>query len=253
MNHIKCEASWGLSIISLARGKANAVNDEMLDELLQALDDARHDPQVRGVVIASASPRFFSGGFDVSEVFAYGREKMKVFFGRFIDLYEGIYKLPKPVVGAVSGHAYAAGAIIALSCDYRVIAAGSSGFAINEIDLGVVLPPGIVQMVFNTAGYRAGSRMLLSGQPLTPEQAFESGVVDEVTQPEEVLGRAIERARDLSSKPPQAFARAKAMARELGGYGESVSDRRELDRFLDSWFSPEAQQKKAALIQSLRG
>jgi len=252
MANIRCEYSWGLSIITLSRGKANALNSEMVDELLAAVDAARSDSQVRGIVIASGSPRFFSGGFDVVEVFGYDRARMKDFFGRFIDLYEGLYTLPKPVVGAISGHAYAGGAVLALACDYRVIADGSFGFALNEIDLGVVLPPGIARMAVHAMGYRAGSRMVLSGQPLTPDQAVESGLADEKAPPDEVLGRAIERARMFAGKAPAAFAGMKTLVRGLGGYGPGVSDHQELDQFLDSWFSPEAEERKHALVQSLR-
>jgi 3,2-trans-enoyl-CoA isomerase len=252
MKHINCEQNWGLLIIMLARGKANALNHEMVDELLEVLGEAGRDPQVRGVVLASSSPRFFSGGFDVAEVFSYDRPKMKEFFGRFIDLYEGFYKLPKPVVGAISGHAYAGGAVLALSCDYRVMAEGSFGFALNEIELGVVLPSGIARMAMHVLGPRAGTRMLLSGQPLTPEQALDCGLADEKLQPEAVLARAIERARALAAKAPGAFAGMKTLTRELAGYGAAISDRQELDHFLDSWFSPEAEERKHVLTQSLR-
>lgn len=57
-----------------------------------------------------ASPRFFSGGFDVAEVFRYDRKAMTDFFGRFVDLYERLLRLPKPVVAAINGHAFAGGA-----------------------------------------------------------------------------------------------------------------------------------------------
>jgi len=252
MEHIKSEQSWGLSIITLAREKANALNEQMVEELMDAVVNAKLDPQVKGVVLASASPRFFSGGFDVAEVFAYDRSRMKSFFSRFMDLYEALYKLPKPVVGAISGHAYAGGAVLALTCDYRVMAEGGAGFALNEIDLGFTLPPGIVRMALHALGQRSGSWMVLSGHVFTPDQAIECGLVDEKAPPDSVLERAIERARMLASKPAQAFAIMKQMTRELGGYGAGVSDHQELEPFLDSWFSPQAEEKKRALLQSLR-
>jgi len=80
----------------------------------------------------------------VKEVFQYGREDMTEFFGSFMDLYEGIFRLPKPVVAAVSGHSVAGGSVLALACDERVMAEGPFQFALNEVNLGVVLPPGVI-------------------------------------------------------------------------------------------------------------
>jgi 3,2-trans-enoyl-CoA isomerase len=251
MKHISIDKESGLMIITLGRGKANAMNDEMVRELLQATEEARSDSSIFAIVFASASPRFFSAGFDIAEVFGYDRDKMREFFGRFIDLYEGLYRFRKPVVGAISGHAYAGGAVLSLSFDYRIFAEGTYGFAINEVDLGVVLPTGIVRMAINAVGYHRACKMVLSGQPLSPEQALEAGLADQVALPGALLERAIELARSLGGKAPGAFAGMKSTTRQLGGYGPNVSDRNGLDQFLDSWFSPEAEDKKHALTQSL--
>src|ERR1044072_5884085 len=86
MEYIKTENNEGLLIVKMARGKANALNTAMVEELNAALDHAASDENVRGVVLASDRPKVFSGGFDVLEVFAYDRETMTEFFGRFIDL-----------------------------------------------------------------------------------------------------------------------------------------------------------------------
>jgi enoyl-CoA hydratase/carnithine racemase len=132
MNHIRTETSENLLIVAMARGKANALNAAMVEELNVAVKEAAHNTDIRGVVLASDRPKFFSGGFDVMEVFNYERETMTEFFGQFIDLYEGLVNLPKPVVAAISGHAFAGGAVLALACDVRVMAEGPFGFALNE-------------------------------------------------------------------------------------------------------------------------
>src|SRR5258706_6185677 len=88
MDFIKCERDGQLMIVTMARGKANALNSAIVDELSGVIGDAAASADVRGVVLASDRPKFFSGGFDVAEVFQYDRETMTEFFGRFIDLYE---------------------------------------------------------------------------------------------------------------------------------------------------------------------
>jgi enoyl-CoA hydratase/carnithine racemase len=252
MEYVKYKRAGPLAVIELARGKANAMNDDMVDELMTAVTGASADESVRGVVLASDRPKFFSGGFDVIEVFQYDREKMSEFFGRFIDLYESLRRLPKPVVGAVSGHAFAGGAILALACDFRVMAEGDFGFALNEINLGFVLTPGMITMALEAAGPVHARELLLSGSSLTPARAREIGLAAELAPSEEVLERALVRAAGLAEKPAQAFAALKRSLIEKAGHTEGKSDRDALGDFLDQWFSPEAEQRKRALVESLR-
>jgi len=252
MENIKCEVDGGIHVITLARGKANALDWKTIEELTGALAQARSDPAIRGLVIASASPRFFSGGFDVAEVFGYNRERMGEFFGRFIDLYEGLYRLPKPVVAAIGGHAYAGGAVLGLTADYRVMAEGDYGFALNEINLGVALPPGMIRMAIDAVGYRNACDIVLTGKSILPEEALEMGLATTVVKPILLVDRALELARELADKAPVAFANIKTELRALAGSGAETSDRQQLDRFLDSWFSPEAEERKRALSESLR-
>ena len=249
MEFIKSDRDGELLIVTLARGKANPLNDAMIEELITALHAASGN-DVRGVVLASDRPRFFSSGFDVGEVFQYDRGRMAEFFGRFIDLYESILHLPKPVVASVSGHAYAAGAVLALACDARVMADGEFGFALNEVNLGIVVPSGFVRMAIAAVGVKNAREILLEGKTLTPARALEMGLADAVVKPEAVLEKAIARARELAGKPPLAFGAVKQLFLEASGL--SVSGRLTLSQFIEHWFSPEAMERKQALIQSMR-
>ncbi len=246
MEHITSERDGRLAIITLARGKANALNEAMVGEIHLAVKDASSDPTVRAVVLASRSPRFFSGGFDVAEVFAYDRRRMTKFFGRFIDLYEDLYLMPKPVIAAISGHAYAGGAVLAVACDFRVMA------ALNEIDLGFMLPSGIVRMAIEAVGYRQAFELVLAGRSLSPEKALQIGLASELAKPEALLERPLALARSLGEKPPSAFLAMKGSLRAAATGDSAVhTDRELLSDFIDQWFSPEAEERKRALIQSL--
>jgi len=229
-------------ILSLARGKANALNYELVDELHIAINAAAVDDSVRGLVLASSRPRFFSSGFDVREVFAYDRDGMTAFFGRFIDLYESLYGFPKPVVAALSGHTFAGGAILAIACDFRIMADDESGFALNEINLGLALSPGIRRMLVGAVGVRHAREVLLFGEPLPAARALEIGLVREVAPAGQVRDRAIACARTLAGKPPVAYREIKRSLRGFAGPGEAASDRDSLGQFLDMWFSAEAQE-----------
>src|SRR6185503_11897386 len=169
-----------LLVVTLARGKANALNSAMVEELTAAFSDAAASEDVKGVVLASDRPKFFSAGFDVVEVFGYDRETMREFFGRFIDLYEKMLRLPKPLVAAVNGHAYAGGAVLALACDARVMVRGEFGFALNEINLGMALPPGMIRLATQAVGVRNAWDMVVGGQTVTAERALEIGLAASV-------------------------------------------------------------------------
>src|SRR6202167_1725335 len=237
MEHVQSERDGNLAILTLSRGKANALNHALVEELYGAVAAAAADDSVRGLVLSSDRPRFFSSGFDIREVFTYDRDGMAAFFGRFIDLYESLYRFPKPVVAALSGHTFAGGAILAITCDFRIMAEGDFGFALNEINLGLALSPTIRRMLADAVGISRAREVLLFGEPLTPARALEIGLVRELAPADQVRGRAIACARFLAAKPPAAYREIKRSLREFGGREEMPTDRATLERFLDMWFS----------------
>ena len=227
MTSIRAEKADGLLIVTMSRGKANALNAAMVDELNSVfVQSYLHD--VRGVVLASDCSKFFSSGFDVKEVFQYDRDAMTSFFGAFMDLYETLLYLPKPVVGALSGHTVAGGAVLALACDVCVMAEGPFRFALNELNLGIALPPGIIRMAVDAVGARHARELFLDGETLAPSRALEIGLVSELAEPDQVLDRAIARARALAAKPAVAFGLIKQALIEVSGHspiGRLISPR----------------------------
>lgn len=246
---IRVNQEGALLVVTLDRGKANALNAAMVDGLHAAVDRAA-EGAVRGLVLGSTSHKMFCAGFDVGEVFAYDRATMTAFFGRFMDLFERIRLLPKPVVAAMSGHAYAGGAILSLACDVRVMADGAC-FALNEVDLGVSLPTRMVQAMVPLARREMMRALLLGGEALTASRVLAGGLVSEVAPAIDVLPVAITRARHLAEKPALAFASHK---RALDPLGPPLSDehaRAELTRVMDVWFGEEATARRQALIAKL--
>ena len=251
MEHLVSERDGNLAILTLTRGKANALNHALIEELCGAVAAAAADDSVRGLVLASGRPRFFSSGFDIREVFTYDRDGMAAFFGRFIDLYESLYRFPKPVVAALSGHTFAGGAILAIACDFRIMADGDFGFALNEINLGLAFSPTMCRMLADAVGLTHGREVLLFGEPLTPARALEIGLVRELAPAEQVRDRAIACARSLAAKPPAAYREMKRALRESGGREDTHTDRTTLSQFLDMWFSAEAQDARRTVASGV--
>ncbi len=234
-------------VIHMARGKANALTADMVSELAEAVEAAAVDGRVRAVVLASDAPRLFCGGFDVSEVFAYERDRMRTFFAQFAGLFERLRTLPKPVVGALSGHAYAGGAILALACDIRVMA-DTASLAVNEVDLGVVLPTRMMRAMAANAGTEIMRALMMGGEAVSAGRALAAGLVSEVAPAIDVLPVSITRARLLGDKPARAFA---AHKRALDTVGPAMPDEAELDEMMDVWFGEEATARRQALIEKL--
>jgi enoyl-CoA hydratase/carnithine racemase len=250
MSFVQVADDSEVRILTLSRAKANAMNHAMVDELLNAVRDASGDDRVKAIVIASDQKGFFSAGFDVEEVFAYDLPAMRHFFSHFIDLFEGLLHMPKPVIGAISGHTWAGGAFLALSFDARIFGDGEYGFALNEINFGAVLPAAIRKALIAIVGAREATRVILGGESVTPKKALEIGLADALVPSAEALPAALRLAHLMAAKPKGAFAFSKRALQQDAGYAQ---EREPLDGFLKQWFSPECTERRHALTAALKG
>ena len=253
MEHVQLERDGRVLIATMARGKANALNAAFVEELHQVVAQARDDASVGSLVIASANPRLYSAGLDLGEVFAYDDARMTRFFERFVLLLDDLRAVPKGVVAAVSGHAYAGGALIALACDFRVMADGDFGFALNEVDLGLVLPAAAARWIAPVLG-GAAREVLIAGMPVSPQRAYAVGLATAVVPPEAVRERAVALARSLAEKPPLGFAAIKqALNEATGGVADAETRRGFVDEFMRFWTGTESRQRRQALAASVKG
>ncbi len=227
-------------VISMDRPKANAIHEGLVRDLTQALHDARETPGVKAIVLSSAQEGYFSVGFDVREVFDFDRDRMLTFWSEFIDLYESLYHFPKPVVGALPGHTFAGGIILAFACDFRVMAQGPYGLGVSGINLGIPLPLGVMNMAINAIGPGHARRLFLSGETITPEYALEIGLVQALVPAERVLQGGIALAETLANKSPAAYRAIHRMFDALSGFDAIGSDKDRLDEFVQWWFNDES-------------
>lgn len=247
MSLIRSERADDILVLQLARGRANALNEELVNELRTAVERAAADPGVRALVLASAAPKVFCAGFDLSEVFAYDRPRMLTFFASFVRVFEHLRALPKPVLCALAGHAYAGGAILALAADIRVMA-DQALLSVNEVDLAVSLPPPMIRALGAQATPELARCMLLGAEEITAARALGGGVVSEVTPAADVLSASLRRARVLATKPAEAFAVHKRALDPLGGVATSEA---EIAQTIDAWFSSEGVGRRQALQQRM--
>lgn len=240
------EVTRNVAVIRLNRPKANALNLAMIAEMTGAFEQAERD--ARAIVWSSAVPKFFSAGFDVNEVFAYDQAAMQDFLVAFSTLQQRVLHSARPTVAALPGQTYAGGAILALSCDFRVMADGPYGFALTEVNIGVNLPEQIFHLLAAAVGIPRARSMFLTGDPLTTQDARASGLVSLVPDGE-AEPRAIDLARRLADKPPETYASIKRTM--LAACGLAPTSRPVADA--SSFFCNEAREMKARMSAKLAG
>jgi enoyl-CoA hydratase/carnithine racemase len=237
---INLENRDSVALLRLNRGTTNALSLELVEELAAAVGEAKADPAVRGVVLAGSNEKFLSIGFDLPPLVEMSREEFKVFYHAFNRMSMDLFTLPKPTVAAIGGHAIAGGCILALCCDYRLIAAGRRLMGLNEIKLGVPVPFLADCILRDLVGTRHAREIMESGDFYEPEESLAMGLVDRILPAEEVLEEAVGKARSLGSMPEKGFEmikrnRTESIEREVQAQWVARQE-----AFMDCWFSEEA-------------
>jgi 3,2-trans-enoyl-CoA isomerase len=145
-------------------------------------------------------------------------KRLAEFWSSFQQVYLDLYGSRLACIAAIQGHAPAAGCMLTLCCDYRIMAASSSELkptiGLNETKLGIVAPPWLAQLFMDTVGHREAEKGLSLGLLYSPEEALDIGLVDQVVPKSEVMGKSMEQALVWSKIPPQARVASKQLSRK---------------------------------------
>jgi Delta3-Delta2-enoyl-CoA isomerase len=236
MSHVHVSTEKGLAEVRIERGKVNALNEEVVDELSECFRRLGADAAVRSIVLTGTG-KFFSFGFDIPGFLGHSKEAFLGYLRKFAALYRELFAHPRPVVAALNGHAVAGGCMLALACDVRLMAAGKGKIALNEITFGSSLFAGSVEMLRYWVGGRSAQQIACSGAMFLPEEALALGLVDRVVPEAELLAAAREVAGVHGAKDPAAFRSVKGLLR--GPVLEEMARREEasLREFVDIWYS----------------
>jgi len=199
----------GVALLRLERPEArNAIDTQMLVELLEHLAVARGDDGVRVLVISSSDPMGLSAGADVKEQLD---EAGKV--GRmqlFADLYDAVVALPKPTIAVCHGDVVGGGAEIAIACDMRV---GGANLRMRFPGAALGVPVGPARLV-TLCGLAAAKYLLLSSRTVGADEALRLGLVNRVAPAATSEEAALELAATVAAHPPAAVANLKRMLHE---------------------------------------
>jgi enoyl-CoA hydratase/carnithine racemase len=255
MNCIETIHHGSIVELKLARAPVNALNPTLCTDLRRALD-AAIDAGAQGLVL-SGGPKVFSAGLDVPYLLSLGddRHALMSAWELFFDCAMALAASPVPVVAALGGHAPAGGCVLALCCDYRVMARSEQSdrpfrIGLNETQVGLVAPEGIQRLLRRVVGTYRAERLLVSGDMLDAEQALVAGMVDELVDMDRVALRARTWLEQLLTLPRQAMLQTRAIAR--ADMIEALQPHHiRIDRFIDAWYAPDTQGALRALVAKL--
>lgn len=197
-------------VVTLTRAPGNTLGLAVLAELRVEIDRAAADAKVRALVLASGLPRYFSSGLDLVEIMALPEAERPKAFEGLLGCYRALLSAPKPVVASLSGAAILGGWIIAMGCDWRVMAEESGKAALSEVRLGLTPTPALVSRLSAlSSDQRVVKEMVLRGKTLRAAEALAAGLVDELVPEAETLERSLALAKRLAKSAPAAFASLK--------------------------------------------
>jgi len=197
------------AIVTMDDGKANALSNEMIDALVEAL--ARAEQEASAMVLAGRAERFCAG-FDL-RVMMSGPEHAKAMLMRGSELLMKLYAAKIPLVIACTGHALAGGALVVLTGDHRIGAAGAYKLGLNEVGIGMPVPVLAMELARDRLSKRALTQATLLAQIYDPDEALRAGYLDVVLPAAEVLPRAKQEAARLGAFSRSAFQATKARLR----------------------------------------
>jgi Delta3-Delta2-enoyl-CoA isomerase len=241
--------------LRLARPPVNALDPAQVARLRDAIRTATHEG-ARALVL-SGTPGMFSAGLDVPALLQLDRAAMHAFWNEFFGLCADLARSPIPIAAAITGHSPAGGAVLAIMCDYRVMACSVDAekpfrIGLNEVQVGLSVPDCIQAALRRLVGAYRAERLLVAGAMIEAAQAQAIGLVDELAEIDAVVPRTLAWLRELLAFPPLAMRETRRMARaDIAAVFEDPSTFR-VGEFVDGWFAPEAQAVLRALVERLK-
>lgn len=215
-HHMTCETvARHVALIRIDRAdKRNALHSSMVIELGRIIERLEADEAIRCAVI-TGSDQIFAAGADIKEMLALGPAGTANKPER-VKAWRRIENFSKPIIAAVNGIAFGAGSELALTCDF-IVAGENAQFGQPEVKIGGMAGDGGTQRLPRKIGPNVASYMLLTGDPIDAQRAYELGLAVEICAIERTVGRAVEIAEVIASRAPVAVRYTKACIRTAVG------------------------------------
>jgi len=196
--HLVIEKENKVGVLRINRPEAmNSLNTKVLEELLMAVEQVKNDQDIFVLVITGEGKAFVAGA-DISEMSTMDPVQARSFAEAGLKVFREIESMEKPVVAAVNGFALGGGCELAMACDIR-IASTKAKFGQPEVGLGVTPGFGGTVRLSRLVGPAKAKELIYSGNIIKADEALGIGLVNSVSEPEELMGAAMEMANKISS------------------------------------------------------
>lgn len=251
MNFINISKKKDYAIVYLDRGKVNAINHAMVREIRQVFDGLKDDDEIRGVII-TGKPHYFSAGLDVIELYNYDYAEIKAFWLDFLGMMVDLFKFSKPTIAALSGYSPAGGTIIALTCDYRLMADGEKYLiGLNEVSVGINITQSIFHLYSFWLGNRIAYQALYSGKLFHIQEAMKIGLIDEIVELDDLVQAAENRMQVLLRPNDFILQHTKRAMRANAISKIDVDLTGEVEERCAYWMSPQSREEIGAFVRKL--
>jgi enoyl-CoA hydratase len=195
-----------VGIIQLNRPKVlNALSSELVLEVVNALEELDKDQSIRSIILTGGES-VFAAGADLREMAQ--ATAVDLILGRRFELWDRIRQISKPIIAAVSGYCLGGGNELAMNCDI-IIASETATFGQPEVNVGIMPGAGGTQRLTRAVGKHKAMEMILTGKPITADEATRIGLVNRVVPVESLMDEAKKIASEIASKPPISIRAAK--------------------------------------------
>ncbi len=220
------ERRGGLLLVTINRPESlNALNTAFFDEMDHLLDSEACEPGLSAMIITGAGKAFVAGA-DIAEMVNKTPEEAEAFSLRGQNTFRGFSMVEVPVIAAINGFALGGGLELALACDFR-IASSSAKFGQPEVNLGLIPGYAGTQRLPRLIGMGDALFMLTTGEMITAADALRIGLVQKVTEPEQLMDEVFRIADVIASRGPDAVKLVKFVARQ--GYQVSLAQGSQLE------------------------
>jgi Delta3-Delta2-enoyl-CoA isomerase len=204
-------------ILTMQSGE-NRFNPSFIGEMNQVLDRVERSAGPAALVTMGGEEKYYSNGLDLAWLMGEGKTQWKNFIPQVLKFLGRVMGFPVPTVAAMNGHAFAAGAMLVLAHDFRVMRADRGFFCLPEVDIKIPLAPGmraLIQSRFCPVVFRD---LVLTGARVGGSEAKEKGIVDEAVPADQVLPWAVARAAAMANKDRHIYRNLKR-----GMYAEALT------------------------------
>jgi len=210
---LKIDVAEGIATVTLNRPKAmNALNSQFFREMDQWVAEVKTRKDVK-VMIVTGEGKAFAAGADIAEMVDMSQEEAREFSLTGQNTFRSLELLEIPVIAAVNGFSLGGGCELALACDIR-IASNKAKFGQPEVNLGLIPGYAGTQRLPRLVGLGNALHLLFSGDMIKADDALRMGLVQKVTEPEELMPEVLKLAKTIASKGPLAIRLVKQVARQ---------------------------------------